>query len=64
MTYHDLAAFLAAYFPRCDKTRPGDAMCLDGGASTQLSYRLKDGSIQSPRETGITVPDAVLILPR
>jgi hypothetical protein len=52
-----------AYFPRYDKTRPGDAMCLDGGSSTQLSYRLKDGTVQSPRETGATVPDAVLILP-
>ena len=39
-------------------------MCLDGGASTQLSYRLPDGAVQSPRETGVTVPDAIVILPR
>ena len=38
-------------------------MCLDGGASTQLSYR-KHATVQSPRFTGVTVPDAVVILPR
>ena len=60
MTYRSLAAFLASYFPHYDKTPPGDAMCLDGGESTQLSYRAKDGTVQSPRETGVAVPDAVL----
>ncbi len=64
MTYRDLAAFLLGYFTRYDRSRPADAMCLDGGASTQLSYRLPNGTTQSPRETGVTVPDAILILPR
>ena len=63
MTYQDLALFLRDYFPRCDRTQAGAAMCLDGGASTQLSYRRADG-VQSPRFTGVSVPDAVVILPR
>ena len=63
MTYADLAAFLETYFPRHDGTRAEAAMCLDGGASTQLSYR-QDAAIQSPRFTGVTVPDAVVLLPR
>ena len=37
-------------------------MCLDGGASTQMTYRL-NGTLQSPRETGVTVPDALVLLP-
>ena len=61
-TFQDLAAFLAAYFPRYDSTRAQAAMCVDGGASTQLSYRL-NGVVQSPRETGVTVPDALVLLP-
>ena len=62
-TFQDLAAFLAAYFPRYDATRSQAAMCVDGGASTQLSYRL-NGVVQSPRETGVAVPDALVLLPR
>jgi hypothetical protein len=62
MTYQNLAAFLLAYFPRYDKTQAADAMCLDGGASTQMSYRLQAGTVESPRETGVTVPDAIVIL--
>ncbi len=60
MTFADLAAFLQAYFLRVDGTRARAAMCLDGGESTQLSYRLGNGII-SPRQTGVTVPDAVVI---
>ena len=63
MTYQDLAAFLQSYFPRYDGTRAEAAMCLDGGASTQLTYRTHN-TVQSPRFTGVTVPDAVVILPR
>lgn len=61
-TYKDLAAFLAAYFPRYTRTRPQAAMCLDGGASTQLTYRVKK-TLQSPRETEVSVPDALVLLP-
>lgn len=62
MTYPDLAAFLTDYFARYDGTRAEAAMCLDGGASTQLSYRRRN-TVQSPRFTGVTVPDAVVIRP-
>ena len=62
-TFQDLAAFLVAYFPRYDSAPAQAAMCVDGGASTQLSYRL-NGVVQSPRETGVTVPDALVLLPR
>lgn len=60
--FHALAAFLAAYFPQYDGTRAEAAMCLDGGASTQMTYRT-NGALQSPRDTGITVPDALVLLP-
>lgn len=63
MEYRDLAEWLRDYFPRYDHTQAAAAMCLDGGASTQLSYR-QGGAVCSPRETGVTVPDAVVILPR
>jgi len=61
--FYALAAFLIGYFPRHDGSRAGAAMCLDGGASTQMTYRL-GGTVQSPRETGVPVPDALVLLPR
>ena len=60
--FHALAAFLVGYFPSYDGTRAEAAMCLDGGASTQMSYRL-NGVLQSPRDTGVTVPDALVLVP-
>ncbi len=60
--FSTLAVFLSRYFPRYDGTHALAAMCLDGGASTQMSYSL-DGGVQSPRETGVTVPDALVLLP-
>ena len=60
--FHALAAFLAAYFPRYDGAHAEAAMCLDGGASTQMTYRM-NGALLSPRETGVTVPDALVLLP-
>lgn len=62
MTFSDLAAFLASYFSRYDGTPAEAAMCLDGGASTQMSYRLNQ-AVRSPLFTGVTVPDAVVIMP-
>ena len=61
--YPALAAFLSRYFSLYDGTRAEAAMCLDGGASTQMAYVL-NGRVQSPRETGVTVPDALVLLPR
>ena len=60
--FSELAAFIARYFPRYDKSRAEAAMCLDGGASTQMTYVL-NGAALSPRETGMTVPDALVLLP-
>ncbi len=57
-----LAAFLSRYFPKYHGTSADAAMCLDGGASTQMTYTL-NGAVQSPRETGVTVPDALVLLP-
>ena len=61
--FAELAVFLARYFPRYDHSRAEAAMCLDGGASTQMTYAA-GGAAQSPRETGVTVPDALVLLPR
>ena len=60
--FHALSAFLAGYFPHYDGGRAEAAMCLDGGASTQMTYRA-NGALQSPRETGVTVPDALVLVP-
>ena len=60
--FADLAAFVSRYFPRCDHSRAEAAMCLDGGASTQMTY-VVNGAAQSPRETGMSVPDALVLLP-
>lgn len=57
-----LATFLSHYFSRYDGTHAEAAMCLDGGASTQMTYMLS-GVARSPRETGVTVPDALVLLP-
>lgn len=62
MTFQTLAVFLHDYFPRYTRSAAQAAMCLDGGASTQLSYRL-NGQVQSPMETAVTVPDALVLLP-
>jgi exopolysaccharide biosynthesis protein len=59
--FQELAAFLSRYFPRYDGSRAQAAMCLDGGASTQMTY-VFHGTEQSPRETGVTVPDALVLV--
>jgi len=60
--FRALAAFLAAYFPRYNGTRAEAAMCLDGGASTQMTFKL-NGALQSPLETSVSVPDVLVLLP-
>ena len=57
-----LAKWIAGYFRQYHRTRAVAAMCLDGGASTQISYTLH-GTPQTPRETGVTVPDVLVLLP-
>jgi exopolysaccharide biosynthesis protein len=63
LTFPDLAVFLQDYFTRYDATRAEAAMCLDGGASTQLSFR-QGNAVQSPLATGVSVPDAVILRPQ
>jgi len=60
--FPSLANWIADYFSRVDGTRAEAAMCLDGGASTQMTYKFHD-ALQSPRETGVSVPDAFVLLP-
>ena len=62
ITYEDLGQFLIGYFKTYHRTKTVSAMCLDGGASTQFSYRYKT-DIYSPLDTDVTVPDAILIVP-
>ncbi|BDI30904.1 hypothetical protein CCAX7_29550 [Capsulimonas corticalis] len=62
ITFADLAQFLTAYFPKAHGTRAEAAMCLDGGASTQMSVRDASG-VQSPRDTGVTVPTSIVVTP-
>ena len=59
--FRSLANWIAGYFRRVHGTGAEAAMCLDGGASTQMTYRVA-GAVQSPRETGVTVPDALVLL--
>ncbi|MGI4788119.1 MAG: phosphodiester glycosidase family protein [Janthinobacterium lividum] len=61
--FQELAAFVSRYFPKYDSSRAQAAMCVDGGASTQMTYTA-GGVVQSPRETGVTVPDALVLLPK
>lgn len=63
MTYDALAAWLAAYFPKYDGTTARAAMCLDGGASTQMTYR-RNGALRAPRDTLVAVATAVVLLSR
>ncbi len=60
--FEDLTVLVSQYFSKYDQTEVDSAMCLDGGASTQMTYRLH-GTLQSPRETGVSVPDALVLLP-
>jgi len=61
MTYNDLAQFLEGYFKSRYKMDVSAAMCLDGGASTQISYRTANGPV-TPRSTGVTVADCLLLV--
>lgn len=60
MRYEEVAAYLADYFEREHGTRVAEAMCLDGGASSQLVARTKSG-IEDLRPTGVHVPTAILL---
>lgn len=63
MTYGEVADWLDAYFARTYGTRPHDALCMDGGASAQLTYR-ENGRLRDAEPTGVLVPTAILLVPR
>lgn len=63
MTFQDAAAFLQRYFRETHGTANAEAMCLDGGSSTQMAYRVPTG-YADVRPTSVTVPTAILIVPR
>jgi hypothetical protein len=60
MTFQNVAGFLDRYFRKYHETPCAEAMCLDGGASSQLAYRAK-GALEDISETDVTVPSAVLV---
>jgi hypothetical protein len=60
MRYVEAAAFLGRYCRAFHGTDCADAMCLDGGSSSQLVYRL-EGKWMEARATPVTVPTAVLV---
>ena len=62
ITFDDLAVFIKSYFPKHDGTQVEAAMCVDGGASSQMSY-LNKGAVKTPRDTDVAVPDCVMIVP-
>jgi exopolysaccharide biosynthesis protein len=59
--FDSLALFLLEYYLRYHHDTPHRAMCLDGGPSSQISYRGPNG-VASPMQTGTSVPVAVLVV--
>ena len=66
MTFADVAACLQRYFRTVHHTECADALCLDGGSSTQLVYHdpqqpaAQDAFVET-RPAFVTVPTALLI---
>lgn len=64
MSYPEVASFLHDYFPQFHRTRCEEAMCLDGGSSSQLAYRTADGKFKDVLSPVAKVPTAVLVVPQ
>jgi exopolysaccharide biosynthesis protein len=64
MRYEDITNYLRAYFQENFHTLPQEAMCLDGGPSAQIAYRDASGNYVDAHPTGVTVPVAILLVPR
>jgi len=60
MTFADAASFLQKFFLQQHKVRCTEAICLDGGSSTQLVYHIPGGYADT-RPTPVTVPTAILV---
>lgn len=75
MTYHEVALFLRNYYRVQHHTECAEAMCLDGGSSSQLTFHAPStkrdtGQQNSPadewvdaRLSHVTVPTAILVMP-
>lgn len=61
-TYKDLAQALIRYYARAHGTKPARAMCVDGGSSSQLSYK-SGGQTLTPLATSVAMPTAIAIVP-
>lgn len=63
MEFEDCARFLTEYFRRQYGVACADAMCLDGGASTQAAWRgsAKDSQISTELYASTAVPTALLV---
>ncbi len=60
MEFAECAEFLLDYFARQYQAPCHEALCLDGGASTQAAWREK-GRVTASPDPGTTVPTAVLV---
>lgn len=60
LSYPDAAAFMADYFQREHNTRCVEAMCLDGGTSSQLAYR-HAGRYRGAGTGRMPVPTCILV---
>ena len=63
MEYRDAAAFMVGYFKREYGAACERAMCLDGGASSQLTC-IADGGVVEPYTAYVTVPTAIVVKAR
>jgi hypothetical protein len=60
MTFEDAARFLDGYFRRFHGLPCAEAMCLDGGPSSQLAYRER-GVLHEAQSSDVTVPTCLLV---
>jgi hypothetical protein len=60
MEFTECAGFLAQYFRAHHNAPCAEAMCLDGGASTQTAWR-EGKEIRTEPVSGVTVPTALLV---
>jgi exopolysaccharide biosynthesis protein len=63
MEYAEVAKFLKAHFQKRFGSSVMEAMCLDGGSSAQVVYQ-KDGQFVDAAPAHVTVPTAVLLVPK
>ncbi|MDX1933539.1 MAG: phosphodiester glycosidase family protein [Capsulimonadales bacterium] len=63
MDFADVADYLELHFRRVHSRPPQEAMCLDGGPSSQLVFR-RGQTLEDAEPTGVLVPTALLLVPR